>query len=145
MIDSSYTRPGTDNDFTDSLNKYGENAAVTFRNIVRATATLDSGPWSNTLTMKFRNGYTDKNTTVRDVASNKNVNISLHVPRYITFDWQGTYKYSKDVELQAGIINIFNKIPPFTLRDSSGHQVGYDPRYADPFLRTLYLSGTFKF
>jgi iron complex outermembrane receptor protein len=145
VIDSSYTRPGTDNDFTDSLNKYGENAAVTFRNIVRATATLDSGPWSNTLTMKFRNGYIDKNTTVRDVASNKNVNVSLNVPRYITFDWQGTYKHSKELEFQAGIINIFNKTPPFTLRDSSGHQVGYDARYADPFLRTLYLSSTFKF
>ena len=38
-----------------------------------------------------------------------------------------------------------NKKPPLTLRDSSGHQVGYDPRYADLMLRTVYLQGSYKF
>lgn len=145
MIESKYTRPGTDDDFTDSMDKYGENAAVTFRHIIRGTVTLDSGNWSNTLTLKYRNGYTDISTTVRDVASNTNVKLALDVPSYTTLDWQGTYKFNKALELQAGIVNIFNTAPPFTLRDSSGHQVGYDPRYADPFQRTIYVSGTYKF
>ena len=145
LFESQYTRPGTENDFTDSLDKYGENAAVSFRHVLRATASLDSGDFTNTLTLKYRNGYRDIETTVRDVATNTNVRLAIDVPSYTTLDWQGTYKYSKALELQAGVKNIFNLQPPFTLRDSSGHQVGYDPRYADPFLRTIYLNGTFKF
>ena len=145
MIKSSYTRPGTDNDFTDSMGRYGENAAVTFRNIFRATAKLDTGAFSNTLTFNYRSKYKDITTTVRDVALNRNVPLSMDVPEYFTFDWQGSYRYSKALEFRAGIKNLLNKMPPFTLRDSSGHQVGYDPRYADPKLRTLQLTGTYKF
>ena len=145
MIDSKYTRPGTSDDFTDSLGKYGENASVTFRNVIRATATLDSGDWSNSLTLKYRSGYSDINQLVRDVATNTNVRVMLDVDAYATLDWQGIYKYSKALELRAGVTNLLNEKPPFTLRDSSGHQVGYDPRYADPFLRTVYLQGEYKF
>lgn len=145
MFDSSYTRPGTSNDFTDSLDRYGENAAVSFRHVVRATASLASGNMTNTLTLKYRNGYEDVNQLVRDTSTNTNVRVALYVPSYTTLDWQGTYNFSKSLELQAGITNILNVAPPFTLRDSSGHQVGYDPRYADPMLRTIYINGTFKF
>ncbi|WIT13051.1 TonB-dependent receptor [Paucibacter sediminis] len=145
MIESSYTRPGTDNDFTDSLGKYGENAAVTFRNIVRATAKLETGAFTNTLTLKARSGYQDITATVRDVATNKNTTVSVVVPRYATVDWQGSYKYNKDLELRLGVNNLFNSKPPFTLRDSSGHQVGYDPRYADPMMRMVYVTGSYNF
>ncbi len=145
LLESSYTRPGTDNDFTDSMNKYGENAAVSFRNVVRASATLDTGDLSNTLTYKWRNGYQDIKATVRDVATNKNTTVTMDVPSYGTLDWQSSYNASKSLEIRAGISNVLNTAPPFTLRDSSGHQVGYDPRYADPFMRTVYLAGTFKF
>ena len=145
LLESTYTRPGTDNDFTDSMNKYGENAAVSFRNVIRASATLDTGALSNTLTYKWRNGYQDIKATVRDVATNKNTTVTMDVPSYGTLDWQSTYNVNKALEIRGGISNLLNTPPPFTLRDSSGHQVGYDARYADPFLRTLYLSGTFKF
>jgi len=145
MIESSYTRSGTDNDFTDSMGKYGENAAVTFRNIIRATAKLETGAFTNTVTLKARSGYQDITATVRDVATNKNTTVSVVVPRYATIDWQGMYKYSKALELRLGVNNVLNSKPPFTLRDSSGHQVGYDPRYADPMMRTVYMEGSYKF
>lgn len=145
MIKSSYTRPGTDNDFTDSMSHYGENAAVTFRNIIRGTLKLETGAFSNTLTLKARSGYKDIRTQVRDVATNALTFVSVDVKRYATLDWQGTYKHSKAMEFRLGINNVFNESPPFSLRDSSGHQVGYDPRYADPKLRTLYLQGSYNF
>lgn len=145
LIDSSYTRAGTESDFTDSMNKYGENQQVSFKNIVRASASLETGKLTNTLTYKWRNGYVDNNATVRDVSSNKLVSLAMDVPSYGTLDWQGVYNYSNALEIRAGIMNLANIAPPFTLRESSGHQVGYDPRYADPFLRTIYIAGTFKF
>lgn len=145
MIKSSYTRPGTDNDFTDSMGRYGEDATVTFRNIVRATAKLETGAFSNTLTFNYRSGYKDIRVNVRDVALNVNVPVQVNVPEYYTLDWQGTYKWNKSLDLRLGVKNLLNKNPPFTLRDSSGHQVGYDPRYADPKLRTVQVTGTYKF
>lgn len=145
LIKSSYTRPGTSDDFTDSMSHYGENAAVSFRNLVRGTASIESGRLTNTLTVKFRSGYADINQLVRNVATNQNERVTLQVGSYSTFDWQGIWAHNKAIEVRAGIKNLFNKLPPMTLRDSSGHQVGYDPRYADLMLRTFYLTGTYKF
>ncbi len=145
LIKSSYTRPGTQDDFTDSMDHYGENAQVSFRNIWRGTATLDTGPFSNTLTIKWRNGYTDKPTAARNLTTNRNETITLAIPDYYTLDWQGVYSFNKALEFRAGIKNLTNRKPPLTLRDSSGHQVGYDPRYADMFLRTFYLGAEYKF
>lgn len=144
-IRSAYTRPGTDNDWTDSMGRYGENAAVTFRNIARGTLSLDTGKLTNTLTVNYRSGYTDINATVRDVATNTNTRVQLTVPQYTTFDWQSIYTHNKALEVRLGVKNLMNKKPPLTLRDSSGHQVGYDPRYHDVFLRTVYLQGSYKF
>ncbi len=145
LIKSAYTRPGTQDDFTDSMGHYGENAAVSFRNVYRLTASLDSGPFTNTLTVKARSGYTDQYQLVRNMTTKKNERLSLTVGDYYTLDWQGTYKVNKALEVRAGVKNLLNTKPPLTLRDSSGHQVGYDPRYADPFLRTIYVSASYDF
>ena len=145
MIEAKYTLPGTADQYTTNMGKYGVNAAVTFRNILRATAAMDMGRFSHVLTVNYRSGYTDVNQLVRDVATNTNVRVSLNVPEYSTVDWQTTYNHTKAISLRLGVKNLLNKSPPFTLRDSSGHQVGYDPRYADLMLRTVYLQGSVKF
>ncbi|OWQ88513.1 TonB-dependent receptor [Roseateles aquatilis] len=145
MIKASYTRPGTATDFTDSLGKYGVDAQVIFRNTAQARFALETGPVTNALTVKYRSGYTDISQTVRDLTTGANTRVQLTVPNYITFDYQGSYRYSKALELRLGIANLTNQAPPFTLRDSSGHQVGYDPRYASPLGRTVYLTGSYNF
>ncbi|MCE4553686.1 TonB-dependent receptor domain-containing protein [Roseateles cellulosilyticus] len=145
MIKSSYTRPGTSDDFTDSMGHYGENAAVTFRNIFGTQFKLQSGNFTNSLFIKYRSKYKDRNQTVRDLSTGKNTTIALDVPEYITLDYQGTYRWSKALELRLGINNLLNSAPPLTLRDSSGHQVAYDPRYASPMMRTVYVTGSYSF
>lgn len=67
------------------------------------------------------------------------------MPSYTTVDFQGRYAYSKAVTLRAGIKNLFDREPPLSLRSSRGHQVGYDPRYADPMMRSFYFTGQYKF
>jgi len=49
------------------------------------------------------------------------------------------------VTLRAGIKNLFDREPPLSLRSSRGHQVGYDPRYADPMMRSFYFTAQYKF
>lgn len=45
-----------------------------------------------------------------------------------------------------GINNLLDEEPPLSLRTSgAGHQVGWDPRYADAYGRTLYVRGEYSF
>ncbi|WP_077034297.1 TonB-dependent receptor domain-containing protein [Pelomonas sp. KK5] len=145
MIASSYTLPGTSDQFTTSLGQYGVDASVVFRNIVRANFRLETGAITNQLTIKMRSGYKDENQLVRDLSTGQNTRIQLDVPRYMTVDWQGAYKFNKKTDIRLGITNLLNEAPPLTLRDSSGHQVGYDPRYASPMMRTLYVTGSYTY
>ncbi|WAC74364.1 TonB-dependent receptor [Roseateles sp. SL47] len=145
MIKSEYTMPGTDDVFTSSLGKYGVDATVVFRNVLKASFALDTGKVTNMLRANYRSGYKDITQTVRDLSTGKNTTVQLDVPEYITFDYQGTYRWSKALELRLGITNLTNEAPPLTLRNSSGHQVGYDPRYASPLGRTVYVNGSYNF
>jgi len=145
LIKSDYTKPGTDNDWVNSMNYFGVNDAVSFRHIVRLSTTLDTGAFSNSLVANYRNGYTDAEAQSRNVATNKLETFRVHVPSHLTFDWQGKWKATSNLLLRAGIKNIADRNPPFSLRASSGHQVGFDPRYADPLGRTFYLTGSYTF
>lgn len=147
MLKSSYTRPGTDNVWENSMDKYGINDAVTFRDVVRITTALETGPMTNGFSVNYRNGYQDAPTTIYDVAAKKltPAPIRLNVPSYTTIDYQGKYLISKMWEVRGGIRNLMDKEAPLSLRTSSGHQVGYDPRYADTMGRTFYINSSYKF
>jgi iron complex outermembrane receptor protein len=67
------------------------------------------------------------------------------VSSYTTIDWQ-TKAFSKKFTLTAGVKNLFDIDPPFTIRNAGGgNQSGYDGRYADPLGRQIYLVGNYKF
>jgi iron complex outermembrane recepter protein len=44
----------------------------------------------------------------------------------------------------VGVKNLFDKSPPASAQAAT-FQVGYDPRFTDPFLRSYYIRGTYKF
>ncbi|MFC3377606.1 TonB-dependent receptor [Rugamonas sp. CCM 8940] len=146
LMKSEYTKAGSADEWTSSLNFFGTDDNVAFRHIVRAQATLDTGALSNSLTMNYRNGYTDAEAKVRNLATNlDDKKFRLQVPSHITFDWQGRYAFTKTAAVRVGVKNLLNREPPLSLRASSGHQVGFDPRYADPMLRTFYMTGNVQF
>ncbi|RFP11703.1 TonB-dependent receptor [Duganella sp. BJB488] len=145
LMKSDYTRPGTDGDWTSDLNFFGVDNSVAFRHIVRAALTLDTGKLSNTLSANYRNGYRDAQATVRNVDSGKDESIRLWVPSYLTIDWQGKLALTKTASIRMGVKNLLDREPPLSLRASSGHQVGFDPRYTDQIGRTVYLTGTLAF
>ena len=146
MLKADYTRPGTNNDWTSSLNFFGINNRVTFRHIVRLSSTLDTGKLSNTVNVNYRNGYTDAAATVRNLDTGRNVTgFRLEVPSFTTVDWQGRYAVNEALTVRVGMKNVFDRKPPLSLRSSQGHQVGFDPRYADPLGRQMYITGNYKF
>jgi iron complex outermembrane receptor protein len=146
VIESSYTLPGTSDQYTTSLSQYNDvSGSNTFRNKVSASAVLDTGAFTNSFILNWKSGYKDKTVSVRDVATNKLVNVAVDVPRSSTLDWQGVYRYNKVATLTVGVKNLFNKEPEFSLRDAAGQQTGYDPRYGDTLMRRVYATGSYDF
>jgi len=150
LVKSRYTVPGTADQWTTSLGKFGVNDKVAFRDVLRATGTVVYGHWSHTLTANHRSGYTDQPYSVDDcVFTNDNgdcVAGALRVPSYSTFDWQTRWNVNKLLTLVLGIENLADRKPPLSLRvNGAGHQLGYDPRYASPYGRTYSVSGSLQF
>ena len=100
-------------------------------------------------------GYTDQeynedNSVVREILADGSlggyVPLTRRVSSYTTFDWQTKAQLSKQFSLTAGIKNLADIDPPFTMRNAGGgNQSGYDGRYTDPLGRTFYLTGNYKF
>ncbi len=151
LLKSRYTTPGDNTTWETSLDRYGANAAVSFRNVFKINATYEKGAWNHSLTMNYRNGYEDKHHEIANCAVNTNdaaqdcVDVKLNVPDYYTFDWQTKYAVMKNLDLTFGIVNVADKKPPLSLRNTGSHQLGYDPRYASPVGRAFYLNGSYKF
>ncbi|WFR79658.1 TonB-dependent receptor [Janthinobacterium rivuli] len=146
MLHANYTKAGSDSVYTSNMDFFGDTNEVTFRNLMKLTTTLDTGRLSNTVTVNYRNGYTDAAATVYNEDTKAKVeDFRLQVPSYTTFDWQARFAFDKQTTIRAGIKNLFDRAPPLSLRASSGHQVGFDPRYADPMLRSFYITGNYKF
>lgn len=151
LMESKYTRPGTDI-YVTSLGKYGENGAVSFPNVFKFTGGLQTGDWTNTVSVKYRSGYDDQEQTADGCAITL-VNatgdcvdvLDWKIASYTTVDWQVGYRINKMMEIRGGINNLFDQKPSLSIGDGGGHQVGYDPRYTDSYGRTFYVSADFRF
>lgn len=148
LIKSKYTKPGTSDQWVTSLGQFGVNDKVSFRNVITASTSVDSGAWSHTMSMNYRSGYKDKAHSVASCAvedADGCTSVQLDVPQYYTFDWQTRWAINANLSLVGGIMNLLNDAPPLSLRNTGSHQLGYDPRYASPMGRTFYVSGSYKF
>lgn len=100
----------------------------------RGTTTINYnfGPWGTTLSQNFVKGYEDASGGRR-------------VGNVETYDIQGQWTGVKGLTVALGVRNIFDRDPPASNQGQS-FQVGYDPRYGDPFGRVYYgrISYLFK-
>lgn len=101
-------------------------------------ATLTRGPWSFTAAQNWQHSYTDIASTISGETGK--------VGAYETYDAQVQYSGLKNLRLTLGMRNVFDQDPPYT---NSGGQVsfqgGYDPQYADPRGRFVYVTATYAF
>jgi iron complex outermembrane receptor protein len=89
------------------------------------------GPWNVLVANRFKTGYTDSDTT-------------SNVASYSTFDLTATWTGVKNLTIMAGVLNILDKDPPFTVQATT-FQRGYDPRFTDPRGRTWSARLSYKF
>jgi iron complex outermembrane receptor protein len=115
--------------------------------------TLTTGDWDNTLTLNYTSGYDedrDGNVTGDLVDANGNpVYVQRRVDQWFTADWQTSYRTPvKGLKLTAGIFNIGNVTPPFTMNAGGagyGQAVGYNTQIADPRGRTYYMTAGYTY
>ncbi len=155
MLTQNYTNsPGGDK-LTD-LGVYGPDQAVVFRTQFSLMGTLETGGFTNSLTMHFKSGYHDESYpadtsvfTVNPDGTQSTTAVAfggLRVPTYKDFDWQTQYDLNKSWQITGGIKNLTDAKPPLSLQTGGGgNAVGYDPRYYDPTGRTFYATVRYLF
>lgn len=138
-----------------NIGRFNSYSDVTFRWISKLTASLRTNMFTHALTANYHSGYIDQvynedDSVVREVLADGSlgdyVPLSRKVSSYTTFDWQTKAQLTKQFTLTAGIKNLADISPPFTMRNvGGGNQSGYDGRYTDPLGRQFYLTGSYKF
>ena len=105
--------------------------------------------WLVTVSGLYRDSYEDQNrgpTAQGGANYTSNEPFNRTVEAYTTFNLIGTYSGIKGVTLTGGVINLFDRDPPFTWHNvDSSSGAGWDPRVADPRGRTFTVSATWKF
>ena len=156
MIQSQYEVVGLSG-YQTSLGGIGPDTNVTFRWLANLSFSLASGSFTNTVNVAMKPSYRDAASTktsgseVRLVNANGSIGgrvaVDREVSSYALIDWQGKYQIDKSFSLTAGIKNLFDTAPPFSIQnlDGTGNMRGFDARYADPLGRQFYLSGSYKF
>jgi iron complex outermembrane receptor protein len=136
------------------LGVFGPDNNVVFRDLIRLVVSMQTGDFTNTLTMNYKSGYADQafkasdgtvNILNPDGSEGAGVAYQGHVSAYKLFDWQTRYQLNKSWRFTLGINNIFNSAPPLSLKLVGGNQVGYDGRYADPTGRAFAAGAIFRF
>ena len=145
--------------YASSLGRMGDNGQVTFRWQARWVNTVSVGDWLHTLALNYKSGYRDFDVAASGLADVNIVNadgsigalvdtLKRNVADYITMDWQTSWRLTRAVRLNMGVLNVFDRNPPRSLTvggTNQGFQTGYDDRYYDPRGRTFYANLAYGF
>jgi iron complex outermembrane recepter protein len=104
---------------------------------VSGSVSFRKGPWNTTFSARWSSGYEDEDRTPYTA----NPPVLRKIEPYYTANLFTTYTGVKNLTVTAGVINLFDKDPPFTWHNVD--QVvgaGWDPRVADPRGRTAQVS-----
>jgi iron complex outermembrane recepter protein len=106
------------------------------------------GKWTGRLSQLYRAGYMDyvppgiANGTFLQFAPQYNPKVD----EYITYNASLTYRWNKDITVVAGVKNLLDKDPPFSIAydTNTGAGSSWEPRVADPRGRAFTLSIEYK-
>jgi iron complex outermembrane recepter protein len=107
----------------------------------QAQFTWETGPFGVTFYQNFTRGYMDEVP-----AGTVPTGFRSRVDDYIIYSVMGTYTGIRNTTLRVGVKNILNTEPPFTAHNLDfAAGAGWDPRVADPRMRSYVVSATYRF
>ncbi len=133
------TSPG--DSYVSNLGKFVTKGAVQ-RWRHRVSVDWDKGPLGLELANTYYSDYDDQNSAIN--VDNGTIVAANRVQAYSTWDLSGSYTWSKELKLRAGVQNLLNTSPPFS-NQAYFFLSGYDPSYTDPRGRFFYASLQYKF
>lgn len=137
----TYDAQNPDGSYTGAISQVnGATGGVVPRLKTYLSASLTRGDWSGTLAYNWQRGYYDLgNSPFFDLPTRR-------VGNYETFDAQLQWGGIRNLQLTLGVRNLLNRDPPFTnAGGQTSFQSGYDPQYADPRGRFVYLGANYSF
>ena len=109
-----------------------------------ATFSVSRGDWSGLLSARYSSGYADQLPDGGVAPPPPGFN--PRVASYTIFGLSTSYTGIKNATLTFGILNLFDRDPPFTAHNVDyAVGAGWDPRVADPRGRTFTLAARYKF
>jgi len=100
----------------------------------------DRGPIGVTLSNSYLSSYRDQNVPGLAAPEWNNRDVDA----YSLWDLSGSYRFSKNLRLRGGVINLLDTNPPFT-NQARYFQTTWDSSYGDPRGRSYYASLTYSF
>jgi iron complex outermembrane receptor protein len=113
-----------------------DNGGVVLRWKYLLSGTWTQGPFATTLGLNFAKGYE---------AGNRADGERNFMPDSYIYDANVSYKGIKNLAINLGVKNLFDKDPPLFTPVSNQFQAGYDITQYDPRSRFVYVSAAYKF
>jgi iron complex outermembrane receptor protein len=111
------------------------------------SGTYSQGNWSGTLTQVFRAGYKDAQLPGVANGTVTPADWVQDVKSYALYHLMVSYTGVKNLTLTCGVKNLFDTKPPFSAvyDTNTGAGSSWEPRVADPRLRSFVLAVDYKF
>ena len=111
-----------------------------------AGVTWSQGSWAGAFTQQYTAGYRDEVDGYGSGVILQDLGFQSKVKSYTLYNLSGSYKGIKNLTVTAGIKNLFDKDPPFSLHNVDNIAgAGWDSRVGDPRGRSFTLGITYKF
>ncbi|MBL8334219.1 MAG: TonB-dependent receptor [Rubrivivax sp.] len=111
-----------------------------------ASVSWSQGPWNATLTQLFSSGYKEEVNGYGSGLNLQNLGFQSRISDYTLYNVSVTYTGIKNLTLSAGIKNLLNTDPPFSLHNVDNVAgAGWDARVGDPRGRAYTLRATYRF
>ena len=109
--------------------------------------------WTHSLSARYQSGYLDTPITLKVLdaqgqPTGDDVSWRQHVAGTLRWDWQTQWQATPQLQLTAGIVNVFNRKPPAayaTTGSLKAYIVGYDERFYDALGRLWSLQARLSF
>ena len=134
-----------------SLGRFGESKEAISRLVTKVSTYVGHGDFDHNMTLNYRSGHTDQSQMVTLIEADGSLGEEVaylgQVSSFVTLDYQSTFATMEDnLRLTLGINNLLDRDSPRSFRSGgTGHQLGFDPRYHDPYGRVLYLQAAYTF
>ena len=148
-VDSYRTRKFSNDRWTERVGAFGDfdfGWDLKLRWKHTAGLTWSNGPWSTTISQVYSSGYKEEVDGYGSGVILQDMGFQSKIKSYTLYNLLASYSGIKDLKITAGIKNLLDTKPSFTLHNVDNVAgAGWDARVGDPRLRSFVLTATYKF